>query len=552
MRTESGKARQIGAPAPKDREEFALDSFRPDRRDILQAALAAGGFFLLPRAARAQTGTAVSEPTPFSFDILKETARMLAQQPWTPPKVPDDKVLEEIDYDRHNQITFRKEHTLWMDQGNTSPVQPFFPGRYFKTPVRIHTVENGMATEWPFSLDLFDIPEGNPARNLTHTTGFAGFHVMDAKTGLDWMALLGASYWRTSGYSGQFGMSVRGLAINSGGAEEFPLFTKFWLEPSEDGAITIWALMESQSVTGAYQIVSHRDHGVIQDVTASLYLRADVERLGIAPLTSMFWYGKHNRFAAGDWRPEIHDSDGLAIITGTGERIWRPLNDPPRTMVNSFLTPNVKGFGLMQRERDFQQYQDDGVFYEKRASVWVEPKGDWGDGSVTLVELSTNDEIHDNIVAFWQPGPAAKAGNTYDLSYRLTWMEDSPVAPISARFTAVRLGSGGIPGQPRPPKTVRVVCDFEGTGLEGLGRADGVTVNVSTSRGTVSNEVAYPVVSTDYWRAMFDLDFSDVPAGDDAPIDIRVFVSHEDKAKTETLLLQLFPSQMDRLLAMSP
>lgn len=529
-------------------------STQPNRRDVLLQALSSGAFFLLPQIARAQ-GTALprtATPSPFSFDLLKEMARALAAQPYAEPKIEDAAVLEQIDYDRHNQVKFRKENTLWKDQGDRSPVQPFFPGRYFRTPVRLFTVEGGMATEFPFSVDLFDIPEGNPARNLTHTKGFAGFRVIDPKTDNDWMAFLGASYWRTSGYSGQFGLSVRGLALDTAvasGGEEFPLFTSFWLEPGEGSDLVAYALLESPRATGAYRIASHHENGVIQDVQATVFLRGAVERLGIAPLTSMFWYGKHNRTAARDWRPEIHDSDGLEIHAANGERIWRPLNDPPRTMANAFSSPSVKGFGLMQRERDFAQYQDDGVYYDRRASAWVEPVGDWGEGSVNLVELRTDDEIHDNIVAMWQPGPAAVAGNAYDFAYKLSWLEDCPVPPIAARFIATRLGAGGNPGQPRPPNVIKVVCDFENRGLEGLTSKDGVTLNVTSSIGGVSNLAVYPVVGQSYWRGMVDIDFGSLKPEDDTPIDLRIYVSHGADAKSETMLLQLFPSQLRKLLA---
>lgn len=526
------------------------------RRDLLRTALAGGAFYLLPDLARAQTqGKKAAEATPFSFEILKEMARKLSTEAYEAPKIADGKILDQIDYDKHNEVQFKKEGTLWLDQGATSPVQPFFPGRYFRTPVRIYTLDQGMATEWNFDLDLFDIPKDNPARKLTHTKGFAGFRVMDAKTERDWMAFLGASYWRTEGYSGQFGLSVRGLAMDTAipdGPEEFPLFTRFWLEPAANGDMTAYALLESPRATGAYRIVSTRDKGVIQEVTVSLYLRGDVERLGMAPLTSMYWYGKHDRAVGIDWRPEVHDSDGLEIHTGSGEKIWRPLNNPPRNMANAFGAPGLQGFGLMQRERNFEEYQDDGVFYNKRASAWVEPLGDWGDGAVSLVELRTVDETHDNIVASWQPAAPAKAGNSYDFAYRLSWVEDCPVPPVVARFVATRVGVGGVPGQDRVPDVVKVVCDLDNRGLEELTRADGVEVVVSASRGKVSAMAAYPVVGEDNWRTMFDLDISALPAGDDTPVDLRIFVSQKGMAKSETMLLQLFPSQLRHMLAIAP
>ena len=362
--------------------------------------------------------------------------------------------------------------SLWHGEEGTAKVRFFFPGRYFKEPVQINVVEGGQAKELLFSQDMFEIPEDSPARKLSKA-GFAGFRVMDPEEENDWLAVLGASYFRTSGYSGQFGMSARGLAINSGGPgpEEFPRFSRFWLEQGPAGGIVIYALLEGPRVTGAYRMATARNNGVFQDIDASLYLRGDVERLGIAPLTSMFWYGKHNHFLGPDWRPEIHDSDGLEMYLGNGERIWRPLNNPPWVMVNSFRADGLKGFGLAQRERSFEEYQDDGVFYEKRATVWVEPRGDWGEGSVMLVELPTNDEIHDNIGAFWNPLAPATAGTAYDLSYKVSWVEDSPPIPI-AKFIATRIGAGGVPGQPRPANVVKFVLDLDGKGLEGLDRVE--------------------------------------------------------------------------------
>ena len=521
------------------------------RREALAAALASGAFFLLPGIARAQESASIATgpAEPFSFDALREMARKLAGEPYAAPEVPDAKILEAIDYDLHQKIVFRPEDTLWADDPNASKVRFFHPGRYFKEPVRMFVVEAGEAREIPFTTKLFEMPEDHPARLLGAGTGFAGFRVMDAAEKDDWMAFLGASYWRTSGYSGQFGMSVRGLAIDPGAAtpEEFPRFTRFWLEKGPNGGLITYALMESPRVTGAYRIISQRGNGVTQDVDASLFLRGDIDRLGIAPLTSMFWYGKNNRFVSPDWRPEVHDSDGLEILTGAGERIWRPLNNPPYAMTNSFGADSVQGFGLAQRERSFAEYEDDGVFYEKRASVWVEPKGDWGKGAVTLVELSTNDEIHDNIVAFWKPADPAAAGKEYDLAYRLNWVEASPAPPV-AQFTATRIGAGGVPGQPRPANTVKFVCDLDGRGFQGLDRSSGVEAEVQASRGTIGLTAVYPIATKEGWRVTFDLDIGP-DEGDNAPIDLRMFVHLDDRAMSETWIYQVFPSQLRELLA---
>ena len=407
-----------------------MTMLRPNRRELLSAAIAAGLLPLLPRAALAELATGPASA--FSYETLRELARELARAPYAPTPIGDEALLESIDYDLHNQISYREDATLWGDVPEAAKVRFFHPGRYFKQPVQISVVEDGEAREILFSPELFDMPEDHPARKLTEA-GFAGFRVMDPDAENDWLAVLGASYFRTSGWSGQFGLSARGLAIDPGGPgpEEFPRFTRFWLEAAPAGGVVIYALLDSPRATGAYRLNTAREagEGVFQDIDALIFLRDRVERLGIAPLTSMFWFGKNNRWVGPDWRPEIHDSDGLEMHLGNGEHIWRPLNNPPRVTANAFGADNVKGFGLAQRERSFEEYQDDGVFYEKRATAWIEPRGDWGKGSVMLVELPTNDEIHDNIVAFWNPAEPAAAGAEYDLGYRLSWVRGDAGAP---------------------------------------------------------------------------------------------------------------------------
>ena len=413
-------------------QELNLTTLRPTRREVMSTALAAGVLPMLAGRSTAQTATGA--PVPFSLDILRDTARQLAQQPYQPTVAGDAELLESIDYDLHNQITFRDDHTLWGDVPGAAKVRFFHPGRYFKEPVQINVVEAGVARELAFSTDMFEMPDGHPARGL-RDAGFAGFRVMDPDATNDWLAVLGASYFRTSGYSGQFGLSARGLAIDSGGPgpEEFPRFSRFWLEQGSAGGIVIYALLESPRTTGAYRLATSRieEEGIFQEIDATIFVRGDIDRLGIAPLTSMFWFGKNNRFIGPDWRPEVHDSDGLEMHLGNGERIWRPLNNPPQVTANTFGADGVRGFGLAQRERSFEEFQDDGVFYEKRATAWIEPRGDWGAGSVMLVELPTNDEIHDNIVAFWNPAEPAVAGSEYDLGYKLSWVKDTP--PVRGR-----------------------------------------------------------------------------------------------------------------------
>jgi periplasmic glucans biosynthesis protein len=275
------------------------------------------------------------------------------------------------------------------------------------------------------------------------------------------------------------------------------------------------------------------------NVRADLFIRDDIERLGIAPLTSMYWYGENERRRATDWRPEIHDSDGLALWTGVGERIWRPLIDPPSVLTNSFYDENPKGFGLLQRDHAFANYQDDGAFYNRRPSIWVEPLTAWGKGAVQLVEIPTDDEIHDNIVAYWVPAKAAKAGDQLTYNYRLYWQDDEPNPPSAiARAVATRIGQGGVPGQPRPDdrNKRKFVIDFAGGSLSQTAPRYDIEPVVSASRGSIDNAYAIKIVGTDRWRALFDVDI-----GGSEQTDLRCFLRLDGKALTETWFYQYFP-----------
>jgi len=297
----------------------------------------------------------------------------------------------------------------------------------------------------------------------------------------------------------------------------------------------VYALLDSPSVAGAYRIGNRRSPvGLTQEIDVQLHFRKGVQRLGLAPLTSMYWYGQSDRTPADDWRPQIHDSDGLAIWTGAGERIWRPLADPPRVITNAFADRGPRGFGLMQRDRNFEDYQDDGIFYDRRPSAWVEPLGDWGPGSVQLVEFPTDRETTDNIVAFWTPAAPVKARQTLDYSYRLHWRAEDPSPEGVARVVGTRWGQGGRPGQPIPPGRRKLVVDFEGAPLAGLTRQSGVEPIVSSSFGQLLDPVAYPVEGQNRWRLMFD---TDVAAG--RVTDLRAFLRRGGAALTETWIYQL-------------
>ncbi|MGE3228221.1 MAG: glucan biosynthesis protein [Hyphomicrobium sp.] len=495
----------------------------------------------------APAGAALSAPEPFSFDLLAARAEQNAATPWQPIPVVNADILDRIDYDAYQQIRFRPEMSLMMDPKRELPVQLFHLGRFTRDVVRIHIVKDRQSREIVYSSSLFDIPAGHPARELPDGIGFAGFRVMAPDLKTDWLAFLGASYFRASGPYNQYGLSARGLAIDTGAAtpEEFPRFTEFWLESdaAKDDVFVVHAYLDGPSVTGAYRITATRSvdtAGVArinQEIDARLFARRDIRRLGVAPFSSMFWYGETSRRQIVDWRPEIHDSDGLAMWTGSGERIWRPLNNPPRVMGNAFVDNNIRGFGLLQRDRDFVHYLDDSVFYERRASVWVEPLAPFGEGEVQLLEIPTDDEIHDNIAAYWCPKEVFAAGTSRHYRYRLRWLDDIPFPGSLGKATATWTGIGGRPGHKRPEGVRKFVVDFQGKVFQGIGRDDGVEIVVSPSRGILSNDYCHPVVDQrERWRALFDLQ-----ATGDEPVDIRMYLRRGERALTETWVFQYFP-----------
>ncbi|MDR5654603.1 glucan biosynthesis protein [Ruixingdingia sedimenti] len=484
---------------------------------------------------------------PFSFDLLAARAAALAAAPHVPAPVRAPEVLERIDYDAHWRIRFRPERTV--DLGGV-PVQLFHLGTYFRQPVRMFAVRDGAAREIAYAPDFFDMPADSPARALPPDAGFAGFRIMRPDLASDWISFLGAAYFRTDGAERQYGQSARAVAVDTGLStpEEFPRFTEFYIEPAPgpDHDVVIHALLDGPRLAGAWRMaIRHRDGaGQVMDVESRLYFRAPVERLGIGPLTSMYWYSETNRFQSFDWRPEVHDTDGLMMLTGAGERIWRPLMNPDRVVTSSFEDVNPRGFGLVQRDRAFANYQDDGVFYDRRPAVWIEPRGDWGAGAVQLVEIPTDDEIYDNIVAFWNPAQKPQPGQEMRFDYRMTWASDVPEKGPVARTVATRIGAGGVPGHPRPEGQIKVVIDFAGGALEGLGQQDGVVPRISAPAGVdLLNPYALPIARHGGWRLVFDLK---APPGVET-LDLRAYLEREGVALTETWLGQVHPGQIARL-----
>ena len=482
---------------------------------LFAGALAAG------RDAFAAEPQRFGPPVRFTWDGLVERARLLARKPHVPPPHATDPAP---DFEAAVARAYGPAELL----GSAIRLLPVT--RLAPIPVRIHLVEGGVARPLNSTAGLF---AGGGAGEA------AGFRVLTPSQQSDWLAYQGASYFRASGAQDQYGLSARGIAVDSGLSrpEEFPAFTDFWIETLEAGHVRVHALLDGPSLTGAFAFdCSHDGQGVQQKVRAALFLRRDIERLGFAPATSMFWYDQARRSREDDWRPEVHDSDGLAIWSGAGERIFRPLVSPDHAQVSSFRADGLKGFGLLQRDRQFASYQDDGAFYERRPNLWTEPQGDWGPGRVLLYEMPTNSETADNVVAFWQSDRPAKAGQRRDIAYTLRWMSDDPSADGAARVVDSWTGSGGIPGAPPAEGTKKFVIDFEGQGLNGLGRND-LEADINIPVPALVMKSSYPVAGREgRWRVVLD-----IQTGATTIPELRLFLRRGTTAMSETLILPLRP-----------
>src|SRR5580692_4848039 len=569
---------QSTGPAPRFRATHVLDlGFQPmvRRREILKTAmaLAAGqlaGADLVDAAAPAQTSapqpaspaaTGSGPAKPFDYAWLKSHAGFLAGNPYETSNDVVPAAIATLNYDQYQSLRFRTDPALWGDAALYFRVQFFHVGRGFNQAVQLYEVKDGQAREIVYEPSMFEFDKaGLDTALMRDHAGFAGFRVQFVT---DWKddvaAFLGAAYFRAvGGDTRQYGLSARALAVDTAfpRPEEFPRFTAFWFErPAKDsGTLTLYALMDSPSVTGALRFQIAPGGTQVMDIDSALYPRKPIERMGIAPLTSMFFYGKNDRRGANDWRPEIHDSDGLSMWTGAGEWIWRPLTNPAQLRLNSYFDDNPRGFGLLQRDRNFDHYQDDGVYYDKRPSLWVEPKpslsGGWGKGSVQLVEIPTVDETFDNIVAFWNPLEKPKPGQELLFGYRLYWGTHMPYASALAQTIATRTGIGGTVGLKRTYYSWHFAVDFAGGELGALPKDATVEVVITTSRGTTTEHVtAHYVREFNGYRALFDVRPSDEV--NDA-VDLRMYLRIDGRPLTETwVYLWIPPSLKDRKAALS-
>jgi glucans biosynthesis protein len=466
---------------------------------------------------------------PFSFDTLLAEAKRRSGSPYAPQRNTLPAGLDKLSPEQYRSIHFNPDAGIWRNEPLPFRLELLRAGYNLQSAaVTVSTVEDGMAEDLRATPEMFEMASSLPQLGKV-SLPLSGFRLRSQintkKVWDEFLVFQGASYFRAVAQHLLYGLSARGLAINTAepAGEEFPAFTHFWVERPgrRANSIVIYALLESESTTGAYRFVVQPGVETIMDVEVNLFPRADMRVVGIAPLTSMFLFDETNRGRLDDYRPEVHDSDGLQITSKTGEHIFRQLANPTKLQVSTFTTQPPQGFGLVQRSRDQRDFQDFENLYERRPSAWVEPKGDWGAGSVELVEIPSGRESNDNIVAFWRPAQPLSAGRPVQFAYRITWLPEPELPKSMGRVVATRAGAS-LDGRRRV-----FLLDFVGAGE----KTDGLRLDIGASTGRISNPTLVSNVALQGLRASFEIDPNDAEL-----IELRLRILRGDQPVTETWL----------------
>jgi glucans biosynthesis protein len=486
------------------------------------------------------------QPGGFGFTDVKQLARARAAHEYRPPSQALPQALADLTYDQYRDIRYRPASALWHGQG-LFEVQFFHRGYRVRQRVNVFEVGPSGVNEVEYSPKLFTFGHLLKPPKVPANLGFAGFRIhypLQTPAYKDeLLVFLGASYFRFLGRNERYGLSARGLAIDTGSqsGEEFPTFTDFWLvQPqANDRTLTLYALLDSRSVTGAYQFEVRPGATTQIEVHCELYPRRGIAKLGVAPLTSMFFFGQEDGGRHfDDYRPQVHDSDGLLMETGRGEWIWRPLTNPRELRVNRFMDDNPRGFGLVQRERNFIHYQDAEAQYQSRPSYWVQPLGNWSKGGVELVEIPSDEEIHDNMVAYWVPHQAAGAGKPLSFTYLVSAYGPERIGPSGGRVLATRTGNPSVGDNKGHfgPAARRMLIDFAGGELDGLDAAQPVKAEVSAENGQIEALTVQRLAPTGAWRVAFVA----TPKAK-KPMDMRCYLTLYGAVLTETWIYQWTP-----------
>jgi glucans biosynthesis protein len=477
----------------------------------------------------------------FGFEQVKEKAARLAAAPFSDWRRDPPEAVRRLSYDQYRDIRFNPRKAIWRYDHIPFQMHLFHPGWIQSDQVDINVVQDGRVDAVRYDQDLFDFGTNQLGKVDADQMKFSGFRIhypVNRPEYLDELIVFqGATYFRALAKNLVYGLSARAVAVNCGGPgpEEFPRFREFWVCRPEDKeeSVRVFGLFDSPSLAGAGEFVITPGAVTVMKNRVAVYARTNIAHLGIAPLTSMYWYGRHSALRFSDFRPEVHDSDGLLMNNGAGEWLWRPLTNEGKFRFCSFADRTPKGFGLLQRDRTFASYEDLEAHYQDRPSVWAVPQGDWGEGSVRLLELPAADEFGDNIVAFWEPKTPLAAGQSSEYAYELRWFNDDPALPPLGRVMTTRIAD--LPDTDETSRTSKeitrkFVLDFAWPGVAADAGTDKLhaAVSVQNAKLTGPFEQYNPYDHT--WRVFFK---ASVAAPGQA-VELRAFVRRENQPVTET------------------
>jgi glucans biosynthesis protein len=485
----------------------------PNRRGVLIGAGACAAIAALADHALVLSKAMAQEAQPasgesFAADHVRKLAEEMAAREFVKPRIDVPEPFNALKAEQYRDIRFRPEASVWRGENLGYEMQLFPMGWLYDTPVEIWIVEAGKARNLRADSTSFSIGPSIEKAPDAAPFAFSGIRVSGtintSETLNEFVSFQGASYFKAIGRYEVYGLSARGLAINTArpGGEEFPVFRAFWIEKPEAAAdeIVIHALLDSESVTGAYRFVIRPGAATVMDVESMLFPRRSLTHVGIAPLTSMYFYGPAQRRVDRDYRPAVHNSEGLAVINGHGERLWRPLSNPKMLQTSAFVDKDLKGFGFAQRNRAFDGYEDLEARYDRRPTVWIEPSATWGDGYVELIEIPITEEIHDNIVAYWKPAKPLEPGKKYKYGYRMTWGESVPAVWSGSWVVKTQVGAG------RTPDSTLFVVDFAGPSARDARELP--VADLTATAGATSNLTVQRHPELQGFRVKFELNAS--------------------------------------------
>jgi periplasmic glucans biosynthesis protein len=487
----------------------------------LTASLAPSG--VAPAAAEP-----LGQPVPFAADTVVNMAVALASKPFKAPEAPLPSLFSGLTFEQYASIRRVPGTAIWSNEKLGFSLEPLHRGFVFTTPIAINVVENGMAQRVIYESADFDFGQLQPT-GVLGDLGFSGLRVLRSyDQGFEDVAIFqGASFYRARARGQAFGVTARGLAIRTGDepGEEFPLFREFWIDKPSPAAdtLTIHALLDSASVTGAFRFTLRPLETTIIDTEATLIARVAVDKLGFGPMAAAYLFSGLDHRRPDDVRAAAYESAGLQILTGSGEWLWRPVSNRETLQISAFSDVNPRGFGFLQRSRSFDAFYDDETHWELKPSLWIEPIGDWAAGDHRLLEIPAASEANENVIVQWRPKTAMAPATTQSIAFRQFWCWSPPTKPPLATCVSSRHGKAG--------NRQRFAVEMAGDLFADPAKGAAASAEVQAAPGKITSVRLFPYTDRRSVRVVFDLD-----PGSESYSELRLTLKVDNQAASETWL----------------